>query len=151
MRKFVKDFGIRQGLGRLSGARSCLPVKIKSFAALRAHDSASCSALSPQRAGIYPAVEMNLEILLPFGRYRLPSGEVLDACAARSKAEPVMGLRPLLGPLASPPKHPQAGLSITSVWRGQRGCSFRSFPPSLRSVRRSPFAPRKCGWRICFG
>ena len=30
------------------------------FFALRALDSASCSALSPQRAGIYPSVEMNL-------------------------------------------------------------------------------------------
>ena len=43
-----------------------------------------------------------------------------------------------------PPEAPQEGLSITYVWRGQRGCGFRSFPPSLRSVRRSPFAPRKC-------
>ena len=35
-------------------------------------------------------------ILLPFGHGVSPSGEVWDACAARSKVGPVMGLRPLL-------------------------------------------------------
>ncbi len=48
----------------------------------------------------------SLNLLLPFGHCIPPSGGVWDACAARSKAGPVMGLRPLLGPLASPPKHP---------------------------------------------
>ena len=45
---------------------------------------------------------------------------------------------------ASPTKHPQEGLSITSVWRGRRGSCSGSFPPLLRAVRRSPSAPRKC-------
>ena len=35
-----------------------------------------------------------------------PSGEVWDACAARSKVGPVMGLRPLRGPPCIPPEAP---------------------------------------------
>ena len=47
-------------------------------------------------------------------------------------------------PLASPRSPPKEGYSITPIWRGQRGCCSGSFLPSLRSVRRSPSAPRKC-------
>ena len=46
--------------GRLSGVQFLLIAEFKYFAALRALDSASCSALSPQRPGIYLSVETNL-------------------------------------------------------------------------------------------
>ena len=45
-------------------------------------------------------------ILLPCGHGVSPSGEVWDACAARSKVGPVMGLRPLRGPPCIPPEAP---------------------------------------------
>ena len=67
-----------------------------------------------------------------------------DACAARSKVGPVMGLRPLRGPPCIPPEAPpKRVISIPCAARA-RGSSCGSFLPSLRSVRRSPSAPRKC-------
>ena len=47
-----------------------------------------------------------VEIFLPFGLANLPIGDVWDACAARGKAGPVMGLRPLRGPPCIPPEAP---------------------------------------------
>ena len=51
-----------------------------------------------------------------------------------------MGLRPLLGP----PCIPKKTVSISIKRRGQRVLCCGSFPPSLRSLRRSPSATRKC-------
>ena len=53
------------------------------------------------------------------------------------------GLRPFC-PLASPRNTPPEALSIPLRQRGQRGYRCGSFLPSLRSLRRSPSAPRKC-------
>ena len=64
-----------------------------------------------------------------------PSGEVWDACAARSKAGPVMGLRPLLGPPCIPPEAPPRRIfNFPSVARA-RVLRCGSFPHSLRSLR----------------
>ena len=49
---------------------------------------------------------MNSLFLPPCGREVSPSGEVWDACAARGKVGPVMGLRPLRGPPCIPPEAP---------------------------------------------
>ena len=43
---------------------------------------------------------------LLFGHGVPPSSEAWDACAARGKAWPVMGLCPLLGPPCIPPEAP---------------------------------------------
>ena len=75
-------------------------------------------------------------ILLPCGHGISPSGEVGDACAARSKAGPVMGLRPLRGPpCILPPKHPlRRVFNFLGVARARVLCCG-SFPHSLRSLR----------------
>ncbi|SBW08533.1 hypothetical protein KM92DES2_12510 [uncultured Desulfovibrio sp.] len=74
--------------------------------------------------------------MLPFGHVIPPSGGVWDACAARGKVGPVMGLRPLLGPPCIPPEAPpKTGFPNFIVWRGQRGHSYGSFLLSLRSLR----------------
>ena len=145
--------------------------------------------------------------MLPFGHGVSPSGEVWDACAARSKVGPVMGLRPLLilmpnpvlralgrhrrrcrravrhenqsfkaqqsrdlllisgrvdvantppglrpfcPPCIPPEAPPKKGFPNSLAWRGQRGICCGSFPHSLRSLRRSPSAPRyaKCRFRL---
>ena len=59
-----------------------------------------------------------------------PSGEVWDACAARSKAGPVMGLRPLLGPPCIPPEAPPK----RSVQFPQRGEGTRLVLRELPSL-----------------
>ena len=56
-------------------------------------------------AGIACAAGCFLD-LRPFGHGVSPSGGVWDACAARGKVGPVMGLRPLLGPPCIPPEAP---------------------------------------------
>ena len=53
----------------------------------------------------YPAGNGNL-IFAALRARGSPSGEVWDACAARGKAGPVMGLRPLRGPPCIPPEAP---------------------------------------------
>ena len=56
-----------------------------------------------------------------------------------------MGLRPLLGPPCIPPEAPpKKRFQFPSGIRGQRVSCCGSFPPSLRSLRRSPSAKRKC-------
>ena len=54
----------------------------------------------------FASPSVSCEYLLPCGHTLSPSGEVWDACAARSKAGPVMGLRPLRGPPCIPPEAP---------------------------------------------
>ena len=67
-----------------------------------------------------------------------------DACAASGKVGPVMGLRPLRDPLASPPKHP-AGRSFQFPWSSEgTRLELRELPSLAGSVRRSPSAPRNC-------
>ena len=51
-------------------------------------------------------LQNSTKITLPFGHGVSPSGEAWDACAARGKVGPVMGLRPLLGPPCIPPEAP---------------------------------------------
>ena len=58
-----------------------------------------------------------------------------DACAARGKVGPVMGLRPILGPPCIPPEAPpKRAYSFRKVARARVLCCG-SFPPSLRSLR----------------
>ena len=65
-------------------------------------------------------------------------------CGAQQGGAGYGATPPSRPPLHPPRSTPKEGLSITPEWRGQRGCSSGSFLPSLRSVRRSPSAPRKC-------
>ena len=58
-----------------------------------------------------------------------------DACAARSKVGPVMGLRPLRGPPCIPPEAPPKKIFRFLRTARARGSSCGSFLPSLRSVR----------------
>ena len=54
------------------------------------------------------------------------------------------GYAPFSAPLASPPKHPQrSAFNFHQTTRARVLCCG-SFPPSLRSLRRSPSATRKC-------
>ena len=69
-----------------------------------------------------------------------------DACAARGKAGPVMGLRPLLGPPCIPPEAPPRGFSTSIAPRGRRvfaaGASFS------RSARSGDLPPRRVNARV---
>ena len=56
---------------------------------------------------------------------------ILTACAARGKAGPVMGLRPLLGPPCIPPEAPRWGFPTFVIPRGLRGFCSGSFLASL--------------------
>ena len=60
----------------------------------------------------------SVRFLLPFGHCASPSGGAWDACAARGKVGPVMGLRPLLGPPCIPPEAPPKR-SFQLPWRGE--------------------------------
>ena len=72
---------------------------------------------------------------LPFGHDVSPSGEVLDACAARGRGGSARGCAPFAAPLASPPNHPLRGaFNFLSVARARVLCCG-SFPHSLRSLR----------------
>ena len=71
------------------------------------------------------------------------------ACAARGKVGPVMGLRPLRGPPCIPPEAPPKRVFNFRKTARARGSSCGSFLPSLRSLRRSPSAPRKCHRELC--
>ena len=67
-------------------------------------------------------------IFLPFGRIILPSGKVWDACAARGKVGPVMGLRPLRGPPLHPPRStPKESFQRPSGGEGTR-LALRELP-----------------------
>ena len=86
----------------------------------------------------------SVRFLLPFGHCASPSGGAWDACAARGKVGPVMGLRPLLGPPCIPPEAPpKRSFNYRKTTRARVLCCG-SFPHSLRSLRRSPSATRKC-------
>ena len=54
------------------------------------------------------------------------------------------GAAPLQGPLCTPPGAPPKRTNCYHKDARARGSSCGSFLPSLRSVRRSPSAPRKC-------
>ena len=58
---------------------------------------------------------------LPYGHGVSSFGKVWDACAARGKAGPVMGLRPLRGPPCIPPEAPpKRAFNFLSVARATR-------------------------------
>ena len=66
--------------------------------------------------------------LPPCGRGVSPPGEVWDACAARGKAGPVMGLRPLRGPPLHPPRStPKESFQLPSGGEGTR-LALRELP-----------------------
>ncbi|OXS29053.1 MAG: hypothetical protein BCS36_09790 [Desulfovibrio sp. MES5] len=56
---------------------------------------------------------------------------VWAAYAACGKAGPVMGLRPLLGPLCIPPEAPRWGFPVSATPRGLRGFCSGSFLAAL--------------------
>ena len=56
--------------------------------------------------GFLPGRSAYTGSIVAYGRDDSPGGEVWDACAARGKVGPVMGLRPLLGPPCIPPEAP---------------------------------------------
>ena len=74
-------------------------------------------------------------IFLPFGHRISPSGEIWDACAARGKVGPVMGLRPLRGPpLHSPRSTPKEGFQFPSGGEGNASLAAgASLTPCARS------------------
>ena len=74
-------------------------------------------------------------IFLPFGHRISPSGEIWDACAARGKVGPVMGLRPLRGPPCIPPEAPPKSVFNYRNTARARVLCCGSFPHSLRSLR----------------
>ena len=74
---------------------------------------------------------------------RLASGEIWDACAARGKGG-LLGAAPLLDPLCTPPGAPPKKVFNYRKTARARVLRFGSFLPSLRSLRRSPSATRKC-------
>ena len=93
--------------------------------------------LPPEQRTISLCLSLNRKFLciLPCGHEFSPSGEVLDACAARGKVGPVMGLRPLLGPPCIPPEAPPKKVfNFLQVARA-RVLRCGSFPHSLRSLR----------------
>ena len=86
--------------------------------------------------------------MLPCGHCISPSGEVWDACAARGKVGPVMGLRPLLGPPCIPPEAPPRALSITTGWRGH--ASYAAGASLTRCTRSGDLPPRRVNARVRF-
>ena len=80
-------------------------------------------------------------IFLPCGRgiFR-PTGDC-DACAARGKAGPVMGLRPLRGPPCIPPEAPPRRFSASFRWRGHASCAAGA--SLTRSARSGDLPPRR--------
>ena len=106
------DFSPDRRLGRLRGARALL--------ALRGSDTL---------------------IFLPFGHgiFRLPGD--WDACAARGKVGPVMGLRPLRGPPCIPPEAPPRRFSTSFRWRGHASCAAGA--SLTRSARSGDLPPRR--------
>ena len=59
--------------------------------------------------------------MLPFGHRVSPPGDVWDACAARGKVGPVMGLRPLRGPPCIPPRStPKERFQLPQYGEGTR-------------------------------
>ena len=82
----------------------------------------------------YPAGNGNL-IFAALRARGSPSGEVWDACAARGKVGPVMGLRPLRGPPCIPPEAPPKKVFNFRKTARARVLRCGSFPLSLRSLR----------------
>ncbi len=74
------------------------------FAALRACNSAVRRCLGRLRGARVRLPSMGLKRFTALEHEIPPSGGVWDACAARGKVGPVMGLRPLLGPPCIPPR-----------------------------------------------
>ena len=71
-----------------------------------------------------------------------------DACAARSKVGPVMGLRPLRGPPCIPPEAPPRTFSISAGWRGHAALAAgASFP---RCARSGDLPPRRVNAKVRF-
>ena len=88
-----------------------------------------------------PGVFLFLIILLPCGHWVSPSGEVWDACAARGKAGPVMGLRPLRGPPCIPPEAPPRRFSASVRLRGHASCAAGA--SLTRCARSGDLPPRR--------
>ena len=86
---------------------------------------------------------------LPYGYGVSPFGGVWDACAARGKAGPVMGLRPLLGPPCIPPEAPpKKRFQFPSDHEGNASpAAGASFP---RSARSGDLPSRRVNARRCF-
>ena len=72
---------------------------------------------------------------LPCGHCVSHSADVWDACAARGKVGPVMGLRPLSGPPCIPPEAPPKSVFNFLLVARARVLCCGSFPHSLRSLR----------------
>ena len=64
-----------------------------------------------------------------------------DACAARGKVGPVMGLRPLRGPPCIPPEAPPRRFSTSFRWRGHASCAAGA--SLTRSARSGDLPPRR--------
>ena len=64
-----------------------------------------------------------------------------DACAARGKVGPVMGLRPLRGPPCIPPEAPPRRFSASIRWRGHASCAAGA--SLTRSARSGDLPPRR--------
>ena len=86
---------------------------------------------------------------LPFGHLVSPSGEVLDACAARSKAGPVMGLRPLLGPPCIPPEAPPKK-SFQLPLNGEGNAAIAAGASFPRCAQSGDLPPRRVNARVRF-
>ena len=83
-------------------------------------------------------------VYCPAGTGGSPSGEVGTPARRAARWGRLWGYAPFSAPLASPPKHPLRGaFNFLSVARARVLCCG-SFLPSLRSLRRSPSATRKC-------
>ncbi|SBV92706.1 hypothetical protein KM92DES2_10303 [uncultured Desulfovibrio sp.] len=84
-----------------------------------------------------------------FGHDISPSGEILEACAARGKAGPVMGLRPLRGPPCIPPRStPKEGFQLSLCYEGNAAIAAgASFP---RCAHSGDLPPRRVNARERF-
>ena len=88
-------------------------------------------------------------IFLPFGHRISPSGEIWDACAARGKVGPVMGLRPLRGPpLHSPRSTPKEGFQFPSG--GEGNASLAAGASLTRCARSGDLPPRRVNAKVRF-
>jgi hypothetical protein len=91
------------------------------FAALRARKIALRRSLGRLCGAQQCACPAGGVILLPCGHCVSPPGEVGDACAARGKVGPVMGLRPLRGSPCIPPEAPpKRGFQLPQRGEGTR-------------------------------
>ena len=72
-----------------------------------------------------------------------------DACAARSKVGPVMGLRPLLGPPCIPPEAPLRRV-FPIPWRGEGNAAIAAGASFPRYARSGDLPPRRVNARVRF-